>query len=751
MKKAFCTLMALLLCLILGGAAEETPAAYDSWDFEYNWLKDGSVAIAKYSGEADDLSIPAQVDGRPVTAIGEYAFLGCTSLTSVTIPDSVSTINLAAFGNCSNLTSVLIQSHDLDIGELAFKNCSSLESIILPEGTKTIGKGAFSFCSSLTSVIIPDSVTTIGNSAFALCSKLNSISIPASVSSVGDGIFVGCDGLTSLEIVDGIQVIPALMFNKCNGLISISIPESVTSIGKSAFIECANLTTVTIPDSVTTIGDAVFYNCQSLTSITIPASVTSIGLNTFLSCDNLKLSVFKGSYAVQYCRDNGLPFEYSESVNQSNASQLEAEKEHTPSPTTLPSESSTQDESFLMESVTQDPDHFKYCDYRRGAFAITEYNGSATNLAIPASINGIPVVSIASIAKYNETVTALYIPESVENIDGNPFVSFVNLNSFYVAGENTNFEAVDGILYSKGQKELLCYPSGRLDESFSIPSGTLRIGKDAFSYNHKISQLILPEGLLRIGDKAFFAMSSVHSITIPSTVTEMGSNPFLQMLQLEEITVAPGNEIFIIQDGALYNKNTKLIICYPSQYASTSFTFPEDTITIGIGAFMRNTNLLDIVLPSTVISIEVGAFYLCDNMTISNLPSSIQHIGDLAFSGVCFNQLTIPNTIQSVEGQCFKAAKCQNAIFESGIIVIPRRIFQDCTDLRTVQLPDTVESIESMSFSHCTSLEEIKLPESISFIDNTAFENCEALVACVVPGSYSEEYCKEQGIAYRYS
>ena len=202
-------------------------------------------------------------DGK-VTTIGDSAFVGCYSLTSVTIPDSVTTI-----------------------GEYVFDNCISLTSVTIPDSVTTIGVGAFCECSSLTSVTIPDSVTTIGVLAFVRCYSLTSVTIPNSVTTIGGGAFYCCYSLTSITIPDSVTTIGSDAFNSCSSLTSVTIPDSVTTIGEWAFYNCSSLTSVTIPDSVTTIGDYAFYYCSSLTSVTIGDSVATIGYATFAYCSSL--------------------------------------------------------------------------------------------------------------------------------------------------------------------------------------------------------------------------------------------------------------------------------------------------------------------------------------------------------------------------------------------------------------------------------------------------------------------------------
>ena len=242
-------------------------------------------AIPKSTSGA--ITIPSTLGGYPVTSIRDGAFWGCSSLASVTIPDSVTSIGDSAFAFCSSLTSVTIPNSVTSIGGVAFCCCSSLTGVTIPDGVTSIGFCAFSGCSSLTSVTIPNSVTSIGDLAFDGCSSLKSVTIPNSVTSIGDNAFSLCSSLKSVTIPNSVTSIGKDAFSACKSLTSVTIPNSVTSIGDGAFSGCKSLASVTIPNSVTSIGDWAFFDCSSLTRVTIPDSVTSIGGGAFSECKGL--------------------------------------------------------------------------------------------------------------------------------------------------------------------------------------------------------------------------------------------------------------------------------------------------------------------------------------------------------------------------------------------------------------------------------------------------------------------------------
>ncbi len=222
-----------------------------------------------------------------VTSIGYAAFYNCSSLASVTIPNSVISIGYGAFSNCYSLTSVNIPNSVTSIGEWAFEVCISLTSITIPNSVTSIGRSAFYNCSSLASVTIPNSVISISEWTFERCISLTSVTIPNSVTSIEYGAFMDCSSLTSVTIPNSVTSIGEFAFTRCSSLSSVNIGNSVTSLNEGVFDSCINLTSVNIPNSITSIGRAAFEECYSLTSVTIPNSVTSIGYGAFANCSSL--------------------------------------------------------------------------------------------------------------------------------------------------------------------------------------------------------------------------------------------------------------------------------------------------------------------------------------------------------------------------------------------------------------------------------------------------------------------------------
>ncbi len=297
-----------------------------------DYEKLGNFYVVKGIGEAkeSDIIIPAKHAGYSVKYINAGAFRDCISLTSITIPDSITFIPSDVFQGCTNLTKVSIPDSLTDMASDAFDDCESLiynikddlkylgndnnkylylvgvvgdssvvndsiTSITIDDNCKIIGDYAFEFCDSLTSVVIPDSVTTIGDCAFCGCHSLKNITIPNSVTYIDYHAFSLCESLI-YNIKDGLKYLGndnnkylflAGVVGNNDSITSVTIDDNCRIIGADSFRDCISITNVKIPNNVTFIGFYAFFGCRSLTNITIPNSVTRIDAGAFMDCSSL--------------------------------------------------------------------------------------------------------------------------------------------------------------------------------------------------------------------------------------------------------------------------------------------------------------------------------------------------------------------------------------------------------------------------------------------------------------------------------
>ena len=306
------------MTITFGKNVQNIPS-YLCYASKYNTRTEGYDYSSDYAPNVKKIII---ADG--VQNIGQFAFYGCTGLTSVTIPGSMTSIGGDAFADCTGLTSVTIPDSVTSIGDRAFEDCTGLTSVTIGNSVTSIGRYAFHGCTGLTEIlynakaaadldyysnafssagtssdglraVIGNSVEQIPACLFSDCIGLTSVTIGNSVTSIGRYAFEDCTGLTSVTIPNSVTSIGSYAFKGCTGLTSVTIPDSVTSIGENAFSGCTGLTSVTIPDSVTSIGDGAFSRCTGLTSVTIPSSVESIGSLAFSNCSQLKNIFYGGS------------------------------------------------------------------------------------------------------------------------------------------------------------------------------------------------------------------------------------------------------------------------------------------------------------------------------------------------------------------------------------------------------------------------------------------------------------------------
>ena len=639
-------LLVALLALCLTAAFSASAATENGYTYT---VTDGKATItAVDSTVTGDVVIPDTLGGYPVTEIGGIrndpwedsdwiigAFEKCTGLTSVTIPESVTSISHRAFANCTGLTKIYWNAKNVSL-EGVNDDCS----VFTNAGTATDG----------IEVVFGDTVESIPDFTFCGCDmgsfaynanvNIKSVTIGNSVKSIGDYAFYGCAGLTRINwnaesvsdftneydehynafykagsAVDGIEVVfgdnvkrvPAYAFFVDDSSYSpkiktVTIGNSVTSIGEYAFKNCTCLTSVTFGNGISSIGESVFENCTELTNITIPESVTSITDQAFANCTGLT----NINWNAKNVRLKDVPSISDYCSVFTNAG------------------TATEGIEVVFGDTVESIPDFAFC---RSGFG-DAYNA---NVNIKSVTIGNSVKSIGKYAFYScAGLTNVTIPDSVTSIGSSAFAGTAWLDAqpygdvyagkvYYTykgtMPENTSIVIKDG---TKGIAGEAFYDKRNLVE-ITIPDSVTNIGNSSFR-NCSFKNITIPDSVQSIGNYAFSDCDSISRIEIPGNVKTIGDGAFEYCSDLQYIFIEDGVEK--IGDVAFCHASIKQIV------------IPDSVTEIGSGAFSFCGSLSGVTIGNGIEVIEGGAFNDCPNLTEIKLGRNIKTIEEDAFTGL---------------------------------------------------------------------------------------------------------------------
>lgn len=712
----------------------------------------GNAIVSKNNSSTSSLStiFGEQVTnyelGDNITVIGNYAFYGCTNLTSITIPNSVTTIGIGAFGE--NLTSVTLLGDTFVKKD--YNSTSSLRTIfgeqvthyVLDGDIKKIGNYVFYDCTKLTSIQMPNSITNIGSHAFSGCINLKNIDMPNSVTIIGEGAFEDCTSITSVTLSNNMTKLESYIFQNCTSLLSFIIPDKINCIGNSAFQNCVNLKSIILPENVTSIGNSAFQNCSSLSSINIPNNVTTIGSYAFSGCKNItSVDIPKNLKSIE-----NNTFQHCTSLTSIN----------------------------IPNNVA-----------KIGSFSFLGCIG-LTSITIPNS-----VISIENSAFSDCTgLNSVTIPNSVTRINCYVFSGCTSLKSIHLS---ENLTIIDDFAFS-GCTGLL---------SVEIPIKVDSIGISAFSDCKELKSIIIPNSVKSIKQYAFLNCSNLSTITIPDSLKTIENSTFQNCIGLIDIKIPDKvesiksssfrncsglislelpNNVKSIESFAFQNCTELASISIPNSITRieysvfsgcTSLTFvkiPSNVTTIedyafngciglssvelhdkiekiGSYAFSDCANLTSFIIPNNVKSIGSFAFQNCSNITSISIPTSVTNIENNPFSG-CTNLTNITvekdNAVYDSRDNCnaiiiketnMLICGCKNTVIPSSILGIGDYAFQKCSGFTSVMIPDSVTSIGNYAFQNCRELTKVVLPTNVTTIGSYAFQNCSNLTFVTIPNS----------------
>lgn len=728
-----------------------------------------------------------------VTSISPYAFRGCSGLTEIIVGAgnthyvsrdgvlfNVGMTELHIYPEGKPGKSYSIPSSVTSIGDFAFYGCSGLTSVTISENVVSIGGSAFCGCSGLTSMTIPESVTKIGIYAFSECSSLASVTIPESVTQIGVYAFYGCSGMTSVMILADVTSISQDAFYGCSSLTSVSIPKGVTAIGQSAFSHCSGLTSVTIPESVTSIKISAFSDCSALadvyyagtkeqwTKIEIAASNDPLTNATIHCADDAK------SYTVTFDPNGGTVNPTSKTVTENEAygelptptrsgyafagwfTAANGGEQITASTTVTLTGSQTlyahwtaggsvvasgtcgknltwtlDDKGTLIISGSGEMDYYSKCwSAVRGDYIDSPWydsRDSITKIQIEAGVTSIGNYAFSGCG----ALASVSLPDSITSIGYDAFSDCSGLTSVTIPDSvatigNCAFEGCAGLT------------------SVTISNRVTGIGWRTFANCIGISGITIPASVTSIGDSAFSGCSGLTSIAIPAGVTSIGDNAFSGCSGLTGIDVAPGNLAYTSADGVLFNKDKTLLCTYPAGKNGSSYTIPKSVTSIGECAFEGCSGLTSITIPNSVTSIGWSAFGGCSGLTGITIPNSVTSVGAGAFrSCTGLTSVTVPGSITTMRESAFSdCTGLTSAIIGDGLTSIVANTFNGCTGLTSITVPNSVEKILYSAFCGCTALKDVYYNSTeTQWSKITIEENNDPLLNAVL-------HCAQGGQAY---
>ena len=580
----------------------------------------GGEYTNEYSG---DVIIPSSVtyNGKiySVTSIGELAFFRC-SITSINIPESVTSFGDSAWESCGNLTAIVVNSNNPVYDSR--NNCNAIietasntlilgsASTIIPDGIMSIGNSAFSGNISLTSINIPESVTSIGTSAFSNCSSLTDIDIPESVTSIGSSAFEYCTSLTSITIPESVTNLDSRAFRGCKGELTVNcnIPDRSYAYSYEGPFSYSNFSKVIIGDNVTIIGMDAFSFSSTISTLIVGNNLTQISNRALPKVEKIFWMNSK-----LYSNDRGL-INYTANSDYASYSNFKV----------YPMLSSM----FEVDGVTYVPTSMseRTCDivdYDCNRITTSEnVNATVTYRNVEFTVNNVSdyafygnqhleevtLTNQGSVGAYAfancSKLASVKIAEGVTSVGNSLFKGCNELESISVAGENTKLDS-------------------RNNCNAIIETGTNKLVAAC-------NQTVIPESVTAIGDYAFSGCEEVTSINIHENISSIGDYAFSGCSSLADVAIEDRTEVLTL--GSNGNKGLFADCPLESVYIGGKISYNTSS-SKGYSPFSNNTTLRTVTITDKEETIYPYEFYNCSALKNLTIGDGVTSIGDYAFSG----------------------------------------------------------------------------------------------------------------------
>lgn len=748
------------------------PADRSTESCTYRLLPDGTAMLTGLS-QCDDYTLPSEVDGYRITAIGPEALkeVHFNSERPVLIPDSIVRIEPLGLTNVLNVC-VSAEHPRFEVRDSAlfdkvekklvhYLSHTWAESYTIPEGTLAIATGAF--VHSPLKLTLPSNVVNIEGNPFCGAyaeqliipeghpnlTYLNSILVdtrdmraicPEPMSYTGE-----------LSIPSEIRIIGDYAFCSCS-IDSLKIPDSVQSIGYRAFYRHSSSyrnVPLTLGDGLESIGDEAFLMAD-FTQVNLPHGLISIGRGAFGGCNGLH-TVNIGTSNPRFAVSNGGLYE--KTTRRLIACVAPEATSFTVAPGTL----------------TIDP------------MAIRSLRELKT-LQLPDTVVSIGEEAAANVRKLSEVsvyaseeTDALFTRSIAEVLAEIPAAQrIVGARAFAENEELRRVTLPNGIF---GLCDELFDGSWRL-ESLTLPESLSFICDNLFSSYYYLQELSLPDTLVYLGASSVIgkdvtipdAVTHIHSealtngiqnLTLPATFTLTDSSIFQNLSNLKTITLAENHPTLKAVDGVLYDQSGSTLLYYPSNRDAESFTVPQGTTaiadyafynaklssitlpeslqTIGSCAFDSARKLKTIQIPDGVTSIGEAAFRFCESLTSVQLPQGLAAIAPQTFYDCDkLKEINIPAGVTSIGTEAFRFCPAlKEIVIPEGVTVIPEAAFASCSGMSSFTFGSAVTTIEANAFLSCRKLSSITLPESLVSIGTEAFAES-GLSRIIIPAGVQE-------------